>query len=100
MDGSILETQLPRFVDQVKRLSNGLDRAVSVDDLRLGIRHERMLEISNWPNHVLDTIEVYASRFQGQTPLEQILNPPSDVIQSTDAASVSSICAPSPFAWT
>jgi hypothetical protein len=100
MNSARLTAVLPKFVEQLERCHDGQVRPLTVNDLRLGIRSERMSEISDWPNHVLDVMEVHAAQFGSNAPLECVLNLSSDCDQAAAAAPVSSICSPSPFAWT
>jgi hypothetical protein len=100
MENARLAAALPMFVQQVLQGDSEQDRPLTVQDLRLGIRSMRMLEISGWSNHDLDVMEVHAAQFDGKTHLESVLGLGSEDVQTADAASVSSICAPSPFAWT
>lgn len=100
MEYAILTTVLPKFVSQVSQRDSRHDRPLTVNDLRLSIRSARMSEIRDWSNRQLDVIEVHADQFDGNAPLEHIFNLPSECDEAAYAASVSSICSPSPFAWT
>ena len=100
MENAGLTKVLPKFVQQVVQSNSRHGRPLTVNDLRLGIRSMRMCEVCDWSNRHLDAIEVHAAQFDGNAPLEEVLNVPSEGDQSAYAASVSSICAPSPFAWT
>ena len=100
MDNANLTTVLPTFVQQVADRNSRHDRPLTVNDLRLSIRSARMSEIRDWSNCHLDVIEVHASQFDGNAPLEHVLDLPSDGDHAAYDAPVSSICSPSPFAWT
>ena len=94
-----LNAILPKFVQQISQDFIGHSRPLRVSDLRLAIRNARMTEISPWSNHDLDLIEVHAAQFDATDPLGCVLDPPANGYRTLDVASVSSICAPSPFAW-
>lgn len=97
MEHDLLTTAVPKFVQQVIQGHNGQNRILTVNDLRLGIRSARMSEMSEWSERELDLVEVHAAGFESEAPLEHVLDlsSPGDV----DALSVTTICAPSPFAW-
>jgi len=97
MGCDILTTAVPKLVQQVVQCHNGQNRTLTVNDLRLGIRSARMSETSEWSERELDLVEVHAARFDGSAPLECALDLSS--LGDVDALSVSTICAPSPFAW-
>jgi len=99
MELAALSTVLSKFVQQVLPGDGRHDRPLTINDLRLGIRGVRMSEISDWSNRQLDVIEVLAARFDGNAPLESVLNLPFESDQAAYTASASSICSPSPFAW-
>ena len=88
---------LRKFVQEVSAHHSG-DRPLTINDLRLAIRDERMAEIREWSIQDLDGIELQAARFDGDAPLESVLSVAEDA--ATEAACVSSIPSPSPFAWT
>ena len=96
MEYASLTAILPKFVQQLTQ--DGRD-SLTVNDLVLGIRSERMSEIRDWSNHHLDAIEVHVAQFDDNAPLEHVLNLSSESDQADYAVSVSSICSPSPFAW-
>lgn len=100
MENAILTTVLPEFVSQVSRRDSRHDRPLTINDLRMSIRSERMSETRDWSDRHLDVIEVHAAQLDGNAPLEHIFNLPSEIDEAAYAASVSSICSPSPFAWT
>jgi hypothetical protein len=100
MENISLTTLLPKFVQQVSQCDSRHGRPLTVNDLRLSIRSARMSEIRNWSNRHLDVIEVHAAQFDGNAPLEKVLHLPTGGDQAAYSASVSSICSPSPFAWT
>lgn len=100
MEVTTIPTSLQKFVQHVSSQSgNGQIRPLTIHDLRLGIRSERISEISAWSNQDLDVIEVHAAGFDGNEPLESVLSLPAEAALS-GAVSVSSICGYSPFAWT
>ena len=90
---------LSRFVEQFANgdIANGLR---TVDDLKSGIRQERMTELSDWSNCELDSIELHAAQFSGESPLNSVFEKPFDRYPADKSCSVSKLCAPSPFAWT
>ena len=92
-----LQTAINKFIEQVMQRHNGQERALKVNDVRLAIRGVRMSEISDWSEHDLDIVEVHAARFDGNAPMDRVLNLSAHGDQ--EAIAVSSICAPSPFAW-
>ena len=100
MEIASLPTVLLKFVEQVLPNDGQFERPLTVNDLRLGVRNERMSEIRDWSNHNLDEVEIFAARFDSDVPLERILELPAEGDQTACAATASSICSPSPFAWT
>jgi hypothetical protein len=99
MDNQRLSTVLRTFIKHVSEGADQSDRPMRVIDLRLAIRNARLSEITEWSSHHLDGIEVHAARFADDAPLEIILESQSLEAQDSTLA-VSSICSPSPFAWT
>ena len=99
MENAKLTAVLRKFLQQIVQCHGGQDRPLTVNDLRLGIRSERMSEMRDWLNHDLDVMEVHAAQFEGSAALECVVNRPIDGDQAAVATSVSSICSPSPFAW-
>ena len=89
-----------KFVQQVSHCYRGRDRQLTVNDLRLSIRSERMSELSDWSNHDLDLIEALTALFICTAPLECVLEVPSDYDQTGYVPFVSSLHSPSPLAWT
>jgi hypothetical protein len=100
MEIAILPTVLLKFVEQVLPNDGQHERPLTVNDLRLGVRNERMSEIRDWSNHHLDEVEIFAARFDSDAPLESVLSHSTDDDAPAFADCASSICAPSPFAWT
>jgi len=100
MEIASLPAVLSRFLEQVSPGDGRHDRPLTVNDLRLSIRDVRMSEIRDWSNSHLDVIEVHAARFDGDAPLECVLDLPSEADQAAYAATAPAICSPSPFAWT
>jgi hypothetical protein len=100
MEIASLPTVLLKFVEQVLPNDGQYERPLTVNDLRLGVRNERMSEIRDWSNRHLDEVEIFAARFDGDAPLERILELPAESDLAACAATASSICSPSPFAWT
>jgi hypothetical protein len=97
MEHEVLTAAVPKFVQQVVQAHNGRNRILTVNDLRLGIRSARMSETSEWSERELDLVEVHAARFDGGAPLDHVLD--LSLPGGLDALSVTTICAPSPFAW-
>lgn len=90
---------LSRFVEDV--LIGGVDDGrLTVNDLKAGIRHERMSEWSDWSNCELDSIELHAAQYLGESPLNAVFEQPFDRYPNDKARSVSRMSAPSPYAWT
>jgi hypothetical protein len=100
MEITSLPTVLSKFLQQVTPVDGRFDRPLTVNDLRLSLRGQRMSEVRDWSNGHLDVIEVHAARFDADAPLECVLNFPSEGDQVALAATASEICSPSPFAWT
>jgi len=100
MEYATLTSILPKFVQQLSQDCSRHDGSLTVNDLRLGIRSERLSEIRDWSNYQLDAIEVHVAQFDDDAPLEHVFNLTSEADQAANAVSVSSICSPSPFAWT
>ncbi len=90
---------LLRLVEQLANEDVAKSR-LTVNDLKVGIRHERMSELSDWSNCELDAIELHAVQFSGESSLNSVLELPFDRYPADKERLVSSICAPSPFAWT
>ena len=99
MENSTWTDMLRKFVQQVTQRHGKQDCTLTIKDLRLSIRDERMSEVSVWSNRHLDVTEAHAARFDGNAPLESVFSLPIGAADHA-AASVASICAPSPFAWT
>jgi hypothetical protein len=100
MEIASLPTVLLKFVEQVLPGDGQYERPLTVNDLRLSVRNVRMSEIRDWSNRHLDEVEIFAARFDSDAPLESVLNLSTDDDASAFADSASSICSPSPFAWT
>jgi hypothetical protein len=100
MENANLTAALPKFVQQVEQCHSRQHRPLTVNDLRLGIRSERLSEISAWSDHVLDAMQVHAAQLEADAPLECVLDISSAGDQAANAAAVSSIRSPSPLAWT
>ena len=100
MENTSVVESLPKFVRYVSQSCDDYSRPLTINDLRVCIRTARMTEISEWSNHDLDGIEVHASKFDGYAPLESIFSETPDRNSEISATLVSSICSPSPFAWT
>lgn len=96
---SVMES-LPKFVRHVSQSYDSHERPLTINDLRVCIRSARLSEISEWSNHDLDGIEFHASRFDGIAPLESIFSEAPECDPAVYASSVTSMCSPSPFAWT
>jgi hypothetical protein len=90
---------LLRFVEQITN-GDAANRSLTVNDLAVGIRHERLSELSDWSNCELDAIELHAAQFTGESSLHSVLELPFDRYPANKDRLVSNICAPSPFAWT
>lgn len=99
MEVTSFPTAIEKFVQQVTRFNDDQVRPLTINDLRLGIRSERISEISGWSNQDLDVIEVHAAGFDGNEPLESVLSLPAETALP-GAVTASSICCYSPFAWT
>ena len=95
-----LSTALNKFVHQIRQCCGGREGCLTINDLILGIRSERMSELSAWSNSELDFIELHASLFSHHDPLDHVFNLPPGSVPTGHVRSVSSLCAPSPFAWT
>lgn len=95
MDTTTFSTALTRFVQHVSQ-----EGGMTIKDIRLEIRNERLTELSDWSNQDLDAIEVHAAKLADDAPLDEVLTLPFDYDPVSCAAAVSSICSPSPFAWT
>jgi len=91
---------LSKFLAQVSPGDGRYDRPLTVNDLRLSVRSERMSELRDWSNRHLDEVEIFAARFDGDAPLECVLNLPAEGDQAAYAATTREVCSPSPFAWT
>ena len=100
MDIASLPTVLSKFLEQVSPGDGRYDRPLTVNDLRLSVRNQRMSELRDWSNGNLDVIEIHAARFDSEAPLECVLNLPAEGDQAADTATTFELCSPSPFAWT
>lgn len=90
---------LSRFVEHVTRESDS-NNSLTVNHVKLGIRAERMSEITNWANSDLDAIELHVAQFDGNAPLTVVFDQPFDRYPVDNGRSLAGVCAPSPFAWT
>ena len=99
MENKKLTKALTKLIQQVLVNDRQKSDLVTVRDLRLQIRRERLTETSEWSDEDLNLVEVHAAQFNGDHSIDKIL-----AISKYDAAplmeSVGAICAPSPFAWT
>jgi hypothetical protein len=94
-----LATALPRFIQQVTQAQTAADRPLTINDLRVSIRSERLSEISDWSTPVLDLVEVQAAQFEEATPLQAALSVAIEDVPEASRVAVASICGPSPVAW-
>ena len=96
-----LTDMLRIFVQEITAECQDQDGPLTIGDLILRVRGERLTEFSRWSNHDLDRIELHAASFDWGDPLDNALNAPNS---SSDAAkvvpSVALLSSPSPFAWT
>ena len=93
------QATLRKFVGHLSEQSGKRDGQLTVNDLRLGVLHERLSEESEWPNYELDVVEVHAAQFEASETVECVLETAKDSEPVVDCALVSSICSPSPVAW-
>ena len=93
-------TPLHRFVGQISQCCSERNRQWTINDLILGIRNERLTELSAWSIHELDLFELHASRFSNNDPLDSVFSSPVQGNSIADVRAVASICSPSPLAWT
>ena len=100
MDREKLSTIVRKFIDQELGCQTGPDRPLTMNDFRLGIRSLRLTEFRSWSNHDLDLMEVHAARFEDDAPLDCAFQLPAEGEVPACPTMVSSVCSPSPFAWT
>jgi hypothetical protein len=94
-----LATGLPRFIQQMTQVQTVADRPLTINDLRVSIRSERLSEISDWSTPLLDLMELHAAQFAEATPLEAALSVSIEDNPEASSVAVASICGPSPVAW-
>jgi hypothetical protein len=88
---------LVNFVEHVHRKANGSGRDLTVMDLRLAVREQRLTEYADWSASALDQIEEEAALCGDTTPLRDIVSPEFEM--AAVAASVTWPHSPSPVAW-
>ena len=92
---SAASSTLLKFMEQVSKSTNREIGQLTICDLMVGVREERLAEIGSWSNHDLDLIESHASLFSYSDPIESVLKAaPANGMESTLG-----ISSPSPFAW-
>ena len=94
-----LNIAIPKFVEEVVQWHRPHNRTLTVIDLRNAIRRSRMSEFSDWSGNDLDALEVHAAGFDGNAPLESVLEISTNIDLKDASISVGLISAPSPFAW-
>ena len=99
MATSELASTLRKFIDHVSDQFGEHNHQLTVNDLRLGVLHERLSEESDWQNRDLDIVEVHAAQFESSESMENVLVVASESEPVIDCTLVSSICSPSPVAW-
>ncbi len=93
------DEMLCRFVEQIV-IAEGTRGPLTVNDLKVGIRRERLSELTDWPNHKLDPIELHLAQFAGEEPFDSVFEVLFERYPEKKGRSVSGLCAPSPYAWT
>ena len=97
MSTRTLSNHFVEFVYLVEKTQATNGRAMSVIDLRLECRTQRLTEYADWQMTDLEQIEQEAARYGNETPLSQIL---SGEAVANSIEPFSWIDSPSPFAWT
>ena len=85
---------LLKFVEQITHSSNKEAGQLTINDLVVGVRQERLSEVGTWSNSDLDLIEAHASLFSYTDPIESVLQS-----SAAEAEKVTCISSPSPVAW-
>lgn len=92
---STASSTLLKFVEQVSESTNREVGQLTICDLMVGVREERMAEIGSWTNRDLDLIESHASLFSYSDPVENALNGSP----AGETNGFARVCTPSPVAW-
>jgi len=100
MNSHDLATGLPRFFEEVASANGGLDRPLTVADLRRGIYEARLQEISDWSSRCLDMFDAHAARFADDSPSASVLEAALAADPEAGLDELASFGTPSPFAWT
>lgn len=90
-----ISSTLLKFVEQVSESTNREVGKLTICDLMVGVREERLAEIGSWSSRDLELIEVQASHFLLSDPIESVFQAsPSGQNSKTPRLST-----PSPVAW-
>ena len=92
---SAASSKLLKFVEQVSRSTNREVGQLTICDLMVSVREERMAEIGSWTNRDLELIESHASLFSYSDPVENALK----ASQPDEHGNAVRISTPSPVAW-
>ncbi len=101
MENRKLTKTLSQLIDRILEGGRSPEKPLTVNDLRLQIRTERLTEASHWSDEELDLMEVHAAQFDSAKPAVEVLAISDSIRMACHSPErVSKICAPSPFAWT
>lgn len=89
--------RLIRFVEYLKNTTRASESELTVLDVRLVCRGQRLMEYADWPASELDLIEHEAAGYGDEADLAQVL---SGTVQPTPIKADSWLDSPSPYAWT
>ncbi len=91
---------LVRFVELVDRKHAKDGQALTVNDLRVEVRAERLTELSEWPSPDLEAIEQEAALYGDDASLTDLASGKLQFAAGADSQAVSWPDSPSPVAWT
>ena len=97
MQNGTMTERLSRFIEFLQRSHGENARSLTVLDVRLECRAQRLAEYADWPTSELDLIECEAARYGDQTCLSTLL---AGAVRPSPVESVPWLHSPSLFAWT
>ncbi len=90
---------LLRFVKSVEQRTTDKPREMTVKDLHVEVRAERLTEYSEWSFQALDSIEEEAVRYEGNTQLKDVIARTVKLAPVTSSQAIAWTSSPSPVAW-
>ena len=97
MQNGTLTQRLSRFIEFVQRTRGEESRSLTVLDLRLECRAQRLAEYADWSTTELDLIEREAAHYGDDTCLSTLL---AGGVRPSPVESAWWLHSPSVFAWT